>query len=75
MFLDDEDYTPYQLDADVVGDDAGYITEGLDGCYVQLIDDPPVGRAAAGQRDAGSGRDAAGTQGRHRHQAPEAGAA
>ena len=42
VFLDAEDYTPYQLDADVVGDAAGYITEGLEGCYVQIIDDQPV---------------------------------
>ena len=42
VFLDAEDYTPYQLDADVVGDDAGYITEGLEGCYIQLIEDTPV---------------------------------
>jgi len=42
VFLDAEDYTPYQLDADVVGDAAGYITEGLEGCYVQLIEDQPV---------------------------------
>ena len=42
VFLDDEDYTPYMLDADVVGDDAGYITDGLAGCYVQVIDDAPV---------------------------------
>jgi elongation factor P len=42
VFLDDEDYTPYMLDADVVGDDAGYITDGLTGCYVQVIDDAPV---------------------------------
>ena len=28
VFMDKEDYTPYQLDADVVGDMAGYITEG-----------------------------------------------
>jgi len=42
VFLDDEDYTPYMLDADVVGDDAGYITEGLSGLYVQVIDDQPV---------------------------------
>ncbi|MBS7455872.1 elongation factor P-like protein YeiP [Coralloluteibacterium stylophorae] len=42
VFLDAEDYTPYQLDAEVVGDDAGYITEGLEGCYVQIIDDAPV---------------------------------
>lgn len=43
VFLDTEDYTPYQLDASVVGDMAGYITEGLEGCYVQVIDDQPVG--------------------------------
>ncbi|GAB2656819.1 MAG: elongation factor P-like protein YeiP [Pseudomonadota bacterium] len=42
VFLDAEDYTPYQLDADVIGDDAGYITDGLEGCYVQLIEDAPV---------------------------------
>ena len=42
VFLDAEDYTPYQLDADVVGEAAGYITEGLEGCYIQLIEDAPV---------------------------------
>ena len=42
VFLDTQDYTPYQLDASVVGEAAGYITEGLEGCYVQLIDDAPV---------------------------------
>jgi len=42
VFLDDEDYTPYVLDADVVGDDAGYIVDDLSGCYVQIIDDQPV---------------------------------
>jgi len=42
VFLDDEDYTPYTLDADVIGDDAGYITDGLSGIYVQVIDDQPV---------------------------------
>ncbi|HQZ31140.1 MAG TPA: elongation factor P-like protein YeiP [Arenimonas sp.] len=42
VFLDAEDYTPYQLDADVVGENAGYITEGLEGCYIQLIEDAPV---------------------------------
>ena len=42
VFLDDEDFTPYQLDADVIGDMAGYITDGLQGVYVQLIDDVPV---------------------------------
>ncbi len=42
VFLDDEDFTPYMLDADVIGDDAGYISDGLTGCYVQIIDDAPV---------------------------------
>ncbi len=42
VFLDDEDFTPYMLDADVIGDDAGYISDGLTGCYVQVIDDAPV---------------------------------
>ncbi len=42
VFLDAEDYTPYQLDPDVIGDNAGYLTEGLEGCYVQIIDDLPV---------------------------------
>lgn len=42
VFLDAEDYSPYTLDPDVVGDAAAYIVEGLDGYYVQLIDDVPV---------------------------------
>ena len=42
VFLDDEDYTPYTLDADAVGDAAGYIVDDLTGIYVQLIDDTPV---------------------------------
>jgi elongation factor P len=42
VFLDDEDYTPYTLDADAVGDAAGYIVADLAGCYVQIIDDMPV---------------------------------
>ncbi len=42
VFLDDEDYTPYTLDADVVGDGAGYITDGLAGSHVQIIDEQPV---------------------------------
>ncbi|MFS8136545.1 MAG: elongation factor P-like protein YeiP [Thermomonas sp.] len=43
VFLDDEDYTPYTLDAEVIGDAAGYIVDELTGCYVQIIDDLPVG--------------------------------
>ncbi|MFT4196490.1 MAG: elongation factor P-like protein YeiP [Pseudoxanthomonas sp.] len=42
VFLDDEDYTPYTLPAAALGDAAGYITDGLGGCYVQVIDDLPV---------------------------------
>ena len=42
VFLDDEDYTPYTLDADSLGDNAGYIIPDLSGCYVQIIDDQPV---------------------------------
>ena len=42
VFLDAEDYTPYTLDPDVIGDSAAYIVEGIEGCYVQLIDDAPV---------------------------------
>jgi elongation factor P len=42
VFMDNEDYTQYTLDADVVGDAAGYITDGLAGCYIQIIDDLPV---------------------------------
>lgn len=42
VFMDDEDFTPYTLGAEVVGDGAGYITEGLGGCYVQVIDEQPV---------------------------------
>ena len=42
VFMDSEDFTQYTLDANVVGDAAGYIAEGIEGCYVQLIDDAPV---------------------------------
>jgi elongation factor P len=42
VFMDSEDYTQYTLDADVVGDAAGYIVDALAGCYVQIIDDMPV---------------------------------
>ncbi len=42
VFMDIEDFTQYTLDADAVGDDAGYISEGIEGVYVQLIDDAPI---------------------------------
>ena len=42
VFMDSEDYTQYTLDASTVGDGAGYIVDGIEGCFVQLIDDAPV---------------------------------
>ena len=42
VFLDDEDYTPYTLDADAIGEAAGYIVDDLTGIHVQLIEDAPV---------------------------------
>jgi len=42
VFMDAEDYTQYALGNDVVGDAAGYISAGLEGCFVQLIDGAPV---------------------------------
>jgi elongation factor P len=42
VFMDSEDYAQYILDANVVGDAAGYVADGIEGCYVQLIDDAPV---------------------------------
>lgn len=43
VFMDEEDYSQYLLDAELIGDNAGYITENIKGCYVQLIDGAPVG--------------------------------
>jgi elongation factor P len=43
VFMDAEDYTQYILPPSAIGDDAGYIVDGLENCYVQLIDDQPVG--------------------------------
>jgi len=43
VFMDAEDYTQYMLPPELVGDSAGYIVEDLEGYYVQLIDDAPVG--------------------------------
>ena len=42
VFMDDEDYTPYTLDPAALGEAAGYITDGLTGIYVQVIDEQPV---------------------------------
>jgi elongation factor P len=43
VFMDVEDYTQFLLGPELVGDGAGFITEGLEGCYVQLIDGQAVG--------------------------------
>jgi elongation factor P len=43
VFMDDEDYTQYLLGSDLIGDGVDYITDGLTGCYVQLIEGDPVG--------------------------------
>lgn len=42
VFMDSEDYTQYTLGPETVGDAAGYIVDGIEGCFVQLIDDAPV---------------------------------
>ena len=42
VFMDVEDFTQYLLGRDSVGDAAGYITDGLEGCYVQLIEGQAV---------------------------------
>jgi elongation factor P len=43
VFMDVEDYTQYLLGPEIVGDGAGYIVEGMENCYVQLIDEQIVG--------------------------------
>jgi elongation factor P len=43
VFMDNEDYTQYILGPELVGDNAGYIVESVEGYYVQVIDDAPVG--------------------------------
>src|SRR5215470_985919 len=42
VFMDLEDYTQHTLDASAVGDAAGYISDGLEGCYVLFIEGAPV---------------------------------
>ena len=43
VFMDDEDFTQYVLGPEIVGDNGAYITDGLTGCFVQIIDDQAVG--------------------------------
>jgi len=42
IFMDAENYSQYTLDAAAIGDVAGFIADGLEGCYVQLIEGAPV---------------------------------
>jgi len=42
VFMDSEDFTQYMLDTEAVGDAVGYITDGLQGCYMMIIDGAPV---------------------------------
>jgi len=42
VFMDSEDFTQYLIDAEVVGDAATYITDGLGEIYVMIIDDAPA---------------------------------
>lgn len=42
VFLDDEDFTPYALDAQALTAERPYLCEGLDGLSVLLIDDTPI---------------------------------
>ena len=74
VFMDAEDYTQYPLDPELVGDNAGYIVEGIEGYYVQLIDEAPVGLQVPTQRDPHRGRHRAGNERRQRDQAHQAGA-
>ena len=43
VFMDAEDYTQYMLSPELVGDSSVYVVESVEGYYVQLIDDAPVG--------------------------------
>lgn len=42
VFMDSEDYSQYYLSEKLVGDDAGFILEGIEGYYVSLVDEVPV---------------------------------
>lgn len=43
VFMDSEDYTQYPLNESDIDGQVGYLSEGLDGIYVMLIDGSPVG--------------------------------
>ncbi len=42
VFMDAENYSQYLLAPEIVGDNARYISAGLEDCFIQLIDDQPV---------------------------------
>ncbi|PWD83378.1 elongation factor P-like protein YeiP [Ignatzschineria cameli] len=42
VFMDSEDYSQYYLSEKLVGDDAGFILEGIEGYYVSLVNEVPV---------------------------------
>jgi elongation factor P len=42
VFMDAEDYTQYLLGPEIVGELAGYITEGMEDCQVMLKDEAPI---------------------------------
>ena len=42
VFMDDEDFSQYTLDESALGDQVGYLTEGLPGIYVLIIGETPV---------------------------------
>ena len=39
VFMNSEDYTPYNLDREEIADQIGYLTEGLEGIVALLVDD------------------------------------
>jgi elongation factor P len=43
VFMDSENYTQYMLPPELVGNESVYIVEDMEGYYVQLIDEAPVG--------------------------------
>jgi len=43
VFMDNEDYTPYSLDKEVISDELMFITEETIGLQVLIVDEKPVG--------------------------------
>lgn len=43
VLMDNEDYTQYALPSELIGEDAGFIHDGLDGIQVMLVDERPIG--------------------------------